>query len=405
MAVWVSLIFGFTYVGLIVCGHPRSPLARWQVALLGAFCVLAIQAISLSQAWQSISWDIIGILFGLMVISGYMHQAGILDALAKKIITRMRHQRQVLLALIIIAAVGSAFLTNDVVCLILAPMVITLCQRYEMAPMPFLLGVALASNAGSVATLSGNPQNIIIGVYSGIPYARFFLTMAPLACVSVLVNYFLLRIIFRQSLAMPIKVVDEISKPVESARAEIGIFAIVVVLFFSPLPMWLPALVGAVVLLCYRNRKPDFWRTINLPLLLLFVGFFVLVDAMDKQVVHNWHIDDWPGIQSDPGAFVAVFAPVFSNIFSNVPLTLLFKSLIQYFDNPEYIWLMLSASCTLAGNATLFGSFANMIVAEQARPYGIQMGYLTFLRVGVLSAIITIVCAYLYLTYVVVTFQ
>ena len=141
-----------------------------------------------------------------------------------------------------------------------------------------------------------------------------------------------------------------------------------------------------------------------MPILLLFVGFFVLVDAMDKHVIGGWAINEWPGIKDEPNLFATVFSAVFSNIVSNVPLTLLFKGLIAYFPDPKTVWLLLSAVGTLAGNATLFGSFANMIVAEQARPSGIRLGYWRFMQLGLLSAIITIVFAHLYITRVVVTF-
>ena len=169
----VSTIFGLTYLALALGKIPGLRIDRAGIALVGAAAMLACGVISLHDAAKAVDYETIVLLFGMMVVVSYLRLAGFFALATERIATRFSGPLTLLAVTIVLSGVLSAFLVNDVVCVALTPLVLHLCQRLKRPPIPYLVGLATASNIGSVAMITGNPQNIIIGSLSHISYLRF----------------------------------------------------------------------------------------------------------------------------------------------------------------------------------------------------------------------------------------
>jgi len=255
--------------------------------------------------------------------------------------------------------------------------------------------LATASNIGSVATITGNPQNIIIGLSYHISYLRFAARLAPIALIGLCLNFALVAVIYRKTLGeagQDPPPADESAAP----RVHRGLLAksvavtvVTVALFFAGLPIALVALVAAAVLMLDRVRPEKVYRSVDWPLLVMFAGLFVVVQAFDSNVVHTWGLERWDALLESPVVLVSGLSVLLSNLVSNVPAVLLFKPLMEVMPQKELAWLALAMSSTLAGNLTVLGSVANLIVVENARRAGTELGFLEYLKVGVPLTVLT----------------
>lgn len=164
---------------------------------------------------------------------------------------------------------------------------------------------------------------------------------------------------------------------------------ITVVLFFAGAPIATVALVAAAVLMLDRVRPERVYDEIDWPLLIMFAGLFVIVHAFEVNVVHAWGLERFSALARSPVAMVSGLSVVLSNLVSNVPAVLLFKPLMAVIPDKEQAWLALSMSSTLAGNLTVLGSVANLIVVENARRAGTNLGFVEYLKVGVPLTVVT----------------
>ena len=294
-----------------------------------------------------------------------------------------------------LSGVLSAFLVNDVVCVALTPLVLKLCQRLRRPPIPYLVGLATASNVGSVATITGNPQNIIIGSLSQISYLRFSARLAPVALIGLMINFAVVALVYRKALA---QTTEESPSPDEMPRPRVHRGVLwkssfvtlgTIALFFAGKPIAPVALGAAGVLMLDRIRPQKVYRAIDWPLLILFAGLFVVVHAFEANVVRAWGLDRWYALQRSPVVLVSALSVVLSNLVSNVPAVLLFRPLMGVIPQKETAWLALAMSSTLAGNLTVLGSVANLIVVENARRAGTELGFVEYLKVGVPLTILT----------------
>jgi Na+/H+ antiporter NhaD/arsenite permease-like protein len=280
----------------------------------------------------------------------------------------------------------------------LTPLVLQLCQRLKRPAIPYLVGLATSSNIGSVATITGNPQNIIIGSLSQISYLRFAARLAPVAIIGLALNFVIVAIVYRKALA---EAGRDLPPTVELARPRVhrglliksvAVTLVTVGLFFAGQPIALVALVAAGVLTLGRVRPEKVYQSIDWPLLVMFAGLFVVVNAFEVNVVHTWRIERWRALLESPVVLVSGLSLVLSNLVSNVPAVLLFRPLMEVMPQKELAWLALAMSSTLAGNLTVLGSVANLIVVENARRAGTELGFLEYLKVGIpLTALTTLV--------------
>ena len=391
----VSVIFGLTYVALAVGKAPGLRMDRAGIALVGAAAMLVCGVLDLHAAAKAVDYETIVLLFGMMVVAAYLKLSGFFSLATEKIAAHCSGPQTLLAVIIALGGVLSAFLVNDVVCVAMTPLVLGLCRSLKRPAIPYLVGLATASNVGSVATITGNPQNMIIGSLSGISYLRFSARLAPIALAGLVLDFLIVAWIYRKSLG---ETVEYAFGPSYAARPRVHRFLLVksvgatlvtVGLFFAGQPIALVALGAAGFLMLDRVRPEKIYREIDWPLLVMFAGLFVVVRAFEINVVRTWGLEQLPALHDSPVVLVSGLSLVLSNLVSNVPAVLLFKPLMEAMPHPEPAWLALAMSSTLAGNLTVLGSVANLIVVESARRSGTQLGFFEYLKVGVPLTLLT----------------
>lgn len=390
-----AAIFILTYAGMALGRIPGLRLDRAGIALSGAALMLAVGTLSPEEAYRAIDLDTITLLLGMMIVVAHLRLSGFFRLVSGWALN-YAHSPLILLATIVVTTgTLSAFLVNDAVCLVMAPLVIEVTRALRRDPIPYLLAVAMASNVGSTATITGNPQNMIIGAISRIPYSAFATALAPVAIAGLVIVILSLTALswseFRskaQLTAEPPPARVNYPQMIKAVLVMLG----VVVLFFAGVPVAKAAIIGGALLLITRAIKASkVYREIDGPLLLMFAGLFVVVAGAEKMlltpqtigIVQDLHLSDvWP--------LTAVTA-VLANIISNVPAVLAIRPFVQNLPDQHHIWLVIAMSATLAGNLTLVGSVANLIVAERAHAAGIEISIWAYSRAGIPVTAITLV--------------
>jgi len=392
IATGVAVFIG-SYVVFALGKFPGTKIDRPGAAIIGAVLMVAFRIVNGGQAIRAVDFATIVLLFAMMLIVGDLRLAGAFDAIASFLISRLG-SKHLFPAVIFTTGVLSAFFVNDIICLVMVPIVLTLTDRMGLNPLPYLLAVATASNIGSVATITGNPQNILIGSYSGISYRSFLEHLGPVAAVGLFLDWVILQWLFRNADVERAETNTQTAK-VSSSLHDRWIKPAVVVLgvlagFLIGFPPPLVAAVGAALLLITRTMEPrHLYEEVDWGLLVFFVGLFIIVAGAEQvgitrllfDVARHWNLQS-------PAVLAAVTA-VFSNLVSNVPAVMLLKSLIPGFQDPHRGWLILSMASTLAGNLTITGSIANIIVVEQAKTK-VQISFRQYLRAGLPVTICTL---------------
>jgi len=393
------IIFGLSYAALAVGKVPGLKTDRAGVALVGATALLAARLLSWDQAMQAIDWQTLGVLFGMMIIVGCLQISGCFAALTHAVAEHFTRPYVLLAAIIVTSGVLSAFLINDVVCVALTPLVLELCRRTRHPPVPYLMGLATAANIGSVATITGNPQNIIIGSLSGISYTHFLARLGPVACVGLVLDFVVVAWIYRAALRMPVPALVPATAPVPHRAPlqrilmlkTLAVTLAVVALFLAGAPTAISALGGAAILLLGRTPPKQIYKAVDWPLLVMFAGLFIIVRGFEIHGLGDFHPETWHLLSAWPVATLTVLATALSNLVSNVPAVLVLKSFVTSIPAPEQAWLTLAMASTLAGNITILGSVANLIVVENAKRDGVRLGFLEYLRVGLPLSVLTLV--------------
>jgi len=405
LALWVTLgWFGLTYLGLALGRLPWLRTDRAGIALVGAAGVLACGLLSFDDAVKAIDFATIALLLGMMVVVAFLRRAGFFARLTGFALGRVKSPKALLAVTMLLSGTLSAILVNDVVCLALTPLVLHLTRRLELDPRPHLVGLAVASNLGSAATLTGNPQNMIIGGLSGIPYLRFTAKLAPAALLGLAIGYVVTLVVYRTALKGGRKTLPAPEEKSNGDRVPDGhrhstllvksllVTVAAVVLFFAGLKMSVVALGAAAILLLDRVNPAKVYAHIDWSLLLMFAGLFVVVRAFKVHVLTGSGVDEW-GARADPIWVLSGLSAVLSNVVSNVPAVLLFRPVVEAMPTTEHetAWLALALSSTLAGNLTVLGSVANLIVVEQARKEGVTIRFWDYCRVGIPVTLLTLV--------------
>lgn len=382
-------IFAVTYVLISSRRLAWLPLDRPAAALVGAVACVALGALTPAQATAAVDADTILLLFAVMGLGAFLAVDGYFEAAEDRLL-RLARTRAALLGWIVWpAGVLSALITNDAVAVLAAPLVLRLARRSGTPPLPLLLALATAVNTGSVATLVGNPQNMLCGALGGLSYRSHLLLMGPVAVVGLALNHAWLRWVFRRSLAGLLDAPTSAPPPLGRSRltlAVIGAVAAVCLLDVS-LP-WTAAAGLVALMLVHRHDTRQLWAHVDWSLLLFFCGLFVVVEALQQSGAPAALFARVPlsSVES-PLALSGVFL-LGSNVVSNVPFILVIRDAMGSLSRPELGWELLAMASTFAGNLTLLGSVANIIVAEAARDEG-GIGFLEHLRVGLPLALAT----------------
>jgi Na+/H+ antiporter NhaD/arsenite permease-like protein len=252
----------------------------------------------------------------------------------------------------------------------------------------------MASNVGSAATITGNPQNMIIGALSHIPYIVFAAALAPVAAVGLLLVFLLLALLSwtelrraSQLTARPTITRLHKTQMIKAVLITVGVIGS----FFAGVPVAEAAILGGALLLITRAIKPQkVYSEIDGSLLLMFAGLFVVVTGAEKVLLTPDLVGTVQGLRLGNAYILTAVTAVLSNTISNVPAVLALRPFVQNLADQHHVWLVIAMSSTLAGNLTLIGSVANLIVAERARAAGIELSFWTYCRAGLPLALITL---------------
>ncbi len=391
-----------TYAGVALGGWPGLRMNRATLALVGAAAVVATGGLDLEQALAALDLHTLLLLFSMMVLNANLRLSGFFGLVAAATLRAARSPRGLLAMLLATSGVLSALFLNDTICLMLTPLVVEVTRRLERNPLPYLIGLATASNIGSVATITGNPQNMLVGMSSGLGYVEFLAELGPVALMGLLVDYGILVALFREEFARPFPPGPRAPFRVRVYRPllykSVGATVLLLVLFVAGMPVARAAFLATSILLVTRRLKPEkVFAEFDWQLLVLFSGMFVVTAALEKA---GWgallagHLGDVTG--RSLGGLVGLTA-LLSNLVSNVPAVLLLRPLVAGLEDTRLAWLAVAAASTLAGNLTLLGSVANLIVAEQARHRRVTLAFGAYLRVGLPLSLATLLLAWIWL--------
>jgi|tagenome__1003787_1003787.scaffolds.fasta_scaffold20903374_2 Na+/H+ antiporter NhaD/arsenite permease-like protein len=400
-SVAAAAVFISSYVALAVGRVPGLALDRAGVALVGAALMVACGALPLDEAYRAVDLDTLTLLLGMMIVVAHLRLSGFLS-LAATFVTRRAHRPLMLLAVIaVISGVLSAFLVNDAICLVLTPLVIDLARSLRRNPVPYLLAVALASNVGSAATITGNPQNMMIGSVSHIAYADFAATLAPVAIVGLVLTVVLIALFHRTEFASDVRFVPN-PLPTRThhtlmLRALTAVAALVILLFAGVPPAKGAIVIGGLLLLTRRLKSERVYAQIDWSLLLMFAGLFIIVAGAEHTFLTGDVVSTVARLHLDSLPVLSTATAILSNIVSNVPAVLVLKPFIQALNDQHTAWLTVAMASTVAGNFTVIGSIANLIVVQRARASGIEIGFWDHLKVGAPLTALTLTLGTLWL--------
>lgn len=396
------IIFLASYLVFVLGKFPGLKIDRPAAAIIGAVAMVAFRIVPPREALRFIDFGTIVLLFSMMLVVGNLHLAGFFEWNAQLVLRRL-NPAHLLPAVIFTSGVLSAFFVNDIVCLVMVPFVLTITKRINLRPLPYLLAVATGSNIGSVATITGNPQNMLIGSFSAISYRDFFVHLGPVALLGLFIDWAILHRMFfaheQDSTAAP----ENIPLPAlhfSHLRKPVIVVVGVVIGFFADLPPATVAAFGAAILLITRTLDPEkLYKEVDWGLLVFFVGLFLIVGGAENAgiVDRMLRVADYWNLQRLP-VFTTVVA-LLSNIVSNVPAVMLLKSLVPGFAHPHTAWLVLAMASTLAGNLTITGSVVNIIVVESAKP-DVHVRFWDYFRVGLPITVVTLLVGSIWLAWV-----
>jgi Na+/H+ antiporter NhaD/arsenite permease-like protein len=395
---WTRLValvaFVGTYLGLALGRLPGFRVDRTGVAIIGAAVMVVAGVLPWDRAVTAVDAHTLVLLFGMMIVAAYLRLSGFFHLVTHWAVRRARSPVGLLAMVALAAGMLSALFVNDVICLVLAPVVLAATRQLRLPPVPYLLALATAANVGSLATLTGNPQNMLIGSFSGIAYRAFLARQAPVAVIGLACVVGVLWLVYRRQLPPELPRVNLAADfPIHAALMTKTIVAVCVMLvaFFAGVPIALVAVGGAAVCLLTRRVNPaKVYREIDWQLLVLFTGLFVVIGGVEAaRLTESLFAVAGRLALYRPAVLTAVTA-VLSNLVSNVPAVLLFKTVVPSFGEPARAWLILAMASTLAGNLTIVGSVANLIVVEAARGERVAIGFWEYARVGIPVTLLTL---------------
>ncbi len=387
------------------------------VVLLGTVILVIFGVFTLEEAFSSIDVNTIVLLLGTMIFSAYVERTKFFEATSLWFISKAKKPRVMLGILMFVSGFFSSFFVNDTVCILLTPLVVAITRKINANPIPFLLGLVMSANIGSAMTLIGNPQNMIIATSSGLPFYKYFIYVLPMVFLSLLIAYLFILFMFRRDLNNVEVVIKEsiyrIPQPYWFIIYRLGLlFLLFVFMLFLPsekllnvpesqkLPI-IAITVGALAIVIGRFRPDDTLRVIDWTLILFFSGLFIVVEAVrEVGIVESMYSFIKPYFGNSEISKYSVFSLITilgSNIVSNVPYVMIAKSWVREFVNPDKAYVLLAVVSTFAGNLTIIGSVANIIVLEKSKSVA-KIDFWTYSKVGIPITIITSILAVIYIT-------
>ena len=405
MTTTAIIIFVITFLGIIYTRLPKVNIDRPSAAFFGAVAMILFGVLTFEEAIQAIDFNTIALLLGMMIVIAVLEIDGFFTFIAEKTISLSKTRNQLLVIIVFVTGIASAFLVNDAVVLLFTPVIIHICRRANLKPIPYLLAEIFASNIGSAMTITGNPQNILIGMQSGIPYSSFLFHLIPISFIGMIIIVVFIKLFFGKEFGNGNRLEfmeDEFNYNFKSMKFSVPIFLAIIILFFfsHSLDVSIPliALTGASLILILGRIKPSqVIKEVDWVLLLFFAGLFIVVHGIEKVGVLNQFIENAP-ISNDLKGILSLHALslFLSQIVSNVPYTILMLPILKSASS-DLLWLSLASAATLAGNATIIGAVANIIVIEVSKKYDIEISFWQFFKIGLALTIVTLLISMLVL--------
>ena len=399
-----AIIFTATYAVISLRRLPGIEVGMHTAALAGAVLMLVFGIVSASDAWHSLNLDVLFLLLGMMLLVGSLDACGFFGIVANLLILKVSDGRRLLVRVMVLSAVLSALMLNDAVVLLLTPAVIRCCRAMKANPIPYLIGVFVSANIGSCATIVGNPQNAYIATHAGIGFMEFTMELLPMAAMCLVAATVMMLALFRKRLSAEPS--EPISEPIRDRRTLYAVIAIAVgtIVMFTlstmlDLELASIAMTGGCLALIVVSLKglPVFtgvMRRVDWKVLLFFIGLFVIMAGAVSSGLVDMIASAFPGFDDGSPSMMelTVFTVILSNLISNVPSVILIGDMIG--NASASAWLVLSASSTLAGNLTMIGAAANVIVSEEAEKEGIRLDFRKYLAIGIPVSLVTLAVMY-----------
>ena len=393
-----AIIFIITYTGIIFTRLPGVNVDRPSASFFGAVAMVFFGVLSFDEAIAAIDFNTITLLIGMMIIITVLEIDGFFAFIAYHTIKLAETEKKLLFIIIFTTGISSAFLVNDAVVLLYTPIVISICKNSDIDPVPYLIAEILSSNAGSAMTITGNPQNMLIGINSGISYGSFMLHLLPVSVISMIVIYFIIKLFYSDRFKgdRPVScTTGEYSYDYRSMKFSVPVFILVMILFFAGklLNLSIPviALSGASLILLLGKVRPSVViEKVDWVLILFFSTLFIVVRGFEQTGIIQNIVNSWPLSENLEGlTAIHVISFILSQVISNVPYTIFMIPVLKPVGG-DMLWLSLASASTLAGNATILGAMANLIVIESAKKLDVRISFFEFLKPGLAVTCITL---------------
>jgi len=392
-------IFAATYLLIAVQRLPFVHLNRPAASLVGAVAMVVFGVLPLRDAYAAIDFDVLVFLLGLMLIVGYLEVGKFFEWAAEWILRRALTPALLLLAVVAGGGLLSALFVNDTVCLVVTPVMLAALGPLRVRPHPYLIGLAMGANVGSVVSVTGNPQNMLVGIWSGATFGSFLAHMLPVGLGGLAITYGCLYWAYRAELREPFReplaaVPVALDRPLVAKGLLLFGAAVLGWLAGGSLPLVAIAAGAAMVMVAQRDPAYAIDR-VEWSLLLFFASLFVVMRGLEQTGAVAW-IDAQalalvgPGSAWRAAAAVSGAMVVLSNLISNVPAVILWRTTVPALPHPDVAWRIVAMSSTFAGNLLLIGSMANLIVAERAEQRGVRIAFGEYARIGVPVTLATI---------------
>lgn len=385
-----ALIFAATYLAIGIQRIPRIHIDRPSGALLGGVGMVAFGVLSLEEAYRAIDLDTLSFLLGMMILIAYLELSGFFEVLERWIIGLARSTRMLLALVVFSSGTLSALFMNDTICLLYAPVIARVTRRLRLNPVPYLIALATSANLGSAATIIGNPQNALIGIRSHVPFLRFTARLLPVSVVGLAAAFVLIGWIYRREITRERLTVPARRQAPVIQRWLLGVSlaagaAMLVLLAANHHPPAVAMGIASIVILAGSRRPRRALQEVDWTLLFLFAGLFVVMRGVEQSGLTSLVLERTRFLL-DQGSLPALaglgaVVALLSNLVSNVPAVMLYVPLLEAQQAPEGLWLFLAMASTFAGNLTLIGSVANLIVVEATRDE-VEIPWLEYLKVG-----------------------
>jgi Na+/H+ antiporter NhaD/arsenite permease-like protein len=396
------LVVTATYTGIAVGHLPKLRANRTTITLMGVGLLLITQQIAFQQIGSFLDLDTLILLFSMMILNANLRISGFFRWVGESLIHHATNPRTFLALEIVLTGVLSAFFLNDTVCLMFTPLMLDITLAMNRNPIPYLIALATAANIGSVATLTGNPQNMIIGVASGIPYGKFALSLTPIALLGLGMVWLVLVLLypkeFHSNHFLPPDLPARIYRPL--LTKSLIVVAGLLVAFAVGVPVAEAAFLGACILLITRRLRPEkVFAEIDWDILVFFAALFIVTGSIEANGLTGQLMKFAQPVLKENVFSLSALTVVLSNLVSNVPAVLLLRPVIAAMQNPQAGWLTLAAASTLAGNLTLLGSVANLIVAESAKRRRVILSFWEYTRAGLIITLLTMIICVVWLVF------